>query len=82
MPESETIEYKKSLAELKDGIISIAAMLNKHRHGELWFGVRNDGRSVGVTANDKTLRDISQAIAAHIEPRIYPGGKKRDTSPI
>lgn len=28
--ETETTEYKKSLAELKQGIISLAAMLNKH----------------------------------------------------
>ena len=70
--ETETIEYKKSLAELKEGLISVVAILNKHRHGELWFGIRNDGRAVGVEANEKTLRDISQAIAAHIEPRIYP----------
>jgi len=70
--ESETIEYKKSLSELKEGLISIAAILNKHKHGELWFGVRNDGTAAGVEANEKTLRDISQAIASHIEPRIYP----------
>ncbi len=70
--ETETIEYKKSLAELKEGLISIVAILNKHKHGELWFGIRNDGKAVGVEANEKTLRDISQSIAAHIEPRIYP----------
>lgn len=28
MTESETCEYKKSLSELKEGIISIAAMLD------------------------------------------------------
>jgi len=28
--ESETIEFKKSTAELKSGVASIAAMLNKH----------------------------------------------------
>jgi ATP-dependent DNA helicase RecG len=30
MAESETCEFKKSLAELKDGLVSIAAILNKH----------------------------------------------------
>jgi ATP-dependent DNA helicase RecG len=34
--------------------------------------VRNDGTVTGLDANDKTLRDLSQAIAAHIEPKIYP----------
>ena len=70
--ESETVELKKSLAELKQGLISIAAILNKRGGGELWFGVAPDGRVVGLDANEKTLRDVSQAIGAHIEPRCYP----------
>ncbi len=70
--ESETVELKKSLAELKQGVISIAAILNKHPRGELWFGVSPDGKSPGLDISEKTLRDVSQAIGAHIEPRIYP----------
>ncbi|MBI4849900.1 MAG: ATP-binding protein [Nitrospirae bacterium] len=70
--ESETVEFKKSLAELKQGLISMAAILNKHQAGTLWFGVRNDGDIVGIEVTGKTLRDISQSIAAHIEPRIFP----------
>ena len=72
MKENEKIEFKKSLAELKAGLTSISAILNKHGAGELWFGVRNDGKAVGLEVSEKTLRNISQAIAAHIEPRIYP----------
>lgn len=72
MKESESIELKKSLAELKDGLNSIAAILNKHGAGELWFGVRSDGVAVGLEVTEKTLRDLSQAIAAHIEPKIFP----------
>jgi len=70
--ESETIEYKKSLADLSSGLHSIAAILIKHAAGELWFGVKNDGQAVGMEVSDTTLRKVSQAIAAHIEPRIYP----------
>ncbi len=70
--ESETLELKKSLSELKEGLISIAAMLNKHGAGELWFGIAPSGKAVGMEVTDKTLRDLSQAIAAHIEPKIYP----------
>ena len=70
--ESETCELKKSLAELKEGLISIVAILNKHGAGELWFGVAPNGKAVGLDVTDKTLRDLSQAIAAHIEPKIYP----------
>lgn len=51
LTESETVELKKSLAELKQGLISIVAILNKHQAGTLWFGVRNDGaitRGIGL----------------------------------
>lgn len=72
MTESETCEFKKSLSELKEGLVSIAAILNKHGEGDLWFGIRNDGKPIGLEINEKTLRDVSQAIAAHIEPKIYP----------
>jgi ATP-dependent DNA helicase RecG len=70
--ESEKLEFKKSGAELKEGIISMVAMLNKHGGGELYFGIRNDGAPVGMDISEKTLRDISQAIGNHIEPKIYP----------
>lgn len=72
MRENETIEFKKTLGQIKEGIISIAAVLNKHGEGELWFGIRDDGIAVGINVGEKTIRDISQAIAAHIEPKIYP----------
>jgi ATP-dependent DNA helicase RecG len=72
MKESETIEFKKSLAELGDGLNSIAAILNKHGAGELWFGIKNDGTPSGMDVTETTLRKVSQAIAAHIEPKIYP----------
>jgi ATP-dependent DNA helicase RecG len=72
LKESETVELKKSLAELKQGLVSMAAILNKHQAGTLWFGVRNNGAIAGVEANEKTLRDLSQSIAAHIEPKIFP----------
>ena len=72
MTETETVELKKSLAELKQGLISLAAMLNKHGQAELWFGIAPNGKAVGLEINEKTLRDVSQAITAHMEPAIYP----------
>ena len=78
LQESETVELKKSLAELKEGLISMVAILNKHGEGELWFGVAPSGKPVGLDVTDKTLRDLSQAVGAHIEPRIYPHIRSRD----
>ena len=70
--ENEQIEYKKSTAELKEGVISIVAILNKHGSGELYFGVKNNGDVVGQQITDETLRKISQEISNHIKPVIYP----------
>src|SRR3989338_2880892 len=70
--ESETIDLKKSTSELKEGIISIAAILNKHKQGKLYFGVKNDGAVIGQDVSEKTLREISKAISDFIEPKIYP----------
>ena len=70
--ETEQIEFNKSTAELRGGVISIAAILNKHGSGDLYFGVKNDGDVVGQTINESTLRDVSQAVRANIRPEIYP----------
>ncbi|MBP5233718.1 MAG: putative DNA binding domain-containing protein, partial [Planctomycetes bacterium] len=70
--ESERVEFKKSTGELKEGVISIAAILNKHGKGELIFGVKNNGDVVGQEISDATLREISQAIGNHLRPTIYP----------
>ncbi len=71
-PETEQVEYKKSIGELKEGIISIVSILNKHGHGELYFGVRNDGTVVGQEIGEDTLRTVSQAVGNHIRPSLYP----------
>ncbi|HAX99078.1 MAG TPA: transcriptional regulator [Candidatus Atribacteria bacterium] len=70
--ESEKRELKKSTSELKEAVISIAAILNKHKKGELYFGINNDGVVVELTISGKTIRDVSKTISEHIEPRIYP----------
>ena len=75
--ETEQIEYKKSTGELKEGVISIAAILNKHGEGTLYFGVKNNGDVIGQIINDQTLRTVSQAIGNHIKPRIYPTINKK-----
>lgn len=70
--ETEQLEFKKSTGELKEGIISIVSILNKHGSGELYFGVKNNGDVIGQDVNDTTLRNVSRAIGNHIKPKIYP----------
>lgn len=54
--ESETVELKKSTSELKEGIISIASILNKHQKGEIYFGIKNDGNVLGQDIGKKTIK--------------------------
>ena len=72
MKESEKVELKKSTSEIKEAIISIVSILNKHQKGELYFGVKNNGVIVGQTVTENTMREISQTISNNIEPKIFP----------
>ena len=69
---TEQTEFKKSTGELKEGVISVASILNKHGQGDLYFGVKNNGEVIGQEISESTTRDVSQAIRANIKPAIYP----------
>lgn len=70
--ETEQVEFRKSTSELREGMESIASILNKHESGQLYFGVRPDGEVIGQEVSEKTLRQVSQAIGNHIRPVIHP----------
>ncbi|MFK3576680.1 putative DNA binding domain-containing protein [Bifidobacterium thermacidophilum] len=66
--ESETVEFKKTTSQLKEGIISLCAMLNKHGRGIVYFGVKDDGSIVGQDVGKKTTADISHEIRTNLKP--------------
>lgn len=66
--ESESLELKKSLAQLKEGVISLSAMLNKVGKGELYFGINDEGKVVGLDVGKKTLADITHEIQNNLKP--------------
>ena len=70
--ESETLEFKKTTGELKEGMVSIAAILNKHGVGTLYFGVKPNGDVVGQEVSESSLRDVSRLVYEMIKPQIYP----------
>lgn len=70
--ETETLEFKKSTGELKEAMYSICAILNKHQHGEIYFGVKPDGTPIGQVVTEESLREVSQKIKNFIEPKRYP----------
>ena len=70
--ETEELEFKKTTSELREGIISLASMLNKHGHGILYFGVKNDGSVFGQQIGANTTSDISKEIKNYLRPVVSP----------
>lgn len=72
LKESETVEFKRSTSELKEAIISISSILNKHGKGKVYFGIDDDGAVMGQQIGKSTIKDIAKSIADHIDPKIFP----------
>lgn len=70
--ESEMIEFKRSAGEKNEAMEAIAAILNKHCRGTIYFGVDDSGFVKGQQVSDSTKKDVSRAISESIEPRITP----------
>ncbi len=70
--ESETVELKKSTSELKEAIISIVSILNKHKAGKIYFGIKDNGSVLGQDVTSNTIRSVTKTISENIEPKIYP----------
>jgi len=68
--ESETLEFKKSTAQLEKALKSICAFLN-HKGGVVYFGIDN-GKVVGQEVSDNTMITISQKIRQRIKPEVTP----------
>lgn len=66
--ESETVEFKKTTSQLKEGIVSLCAMLNKHEHGVVYFGIKDDGTIADLTIGKRTTSDISHEIRNNLKP--------------
>lgn len=70
--ESETLEFKKTTGELKEAMVSISAILNKHGVGTLYFGIKPNGDVIGQNVSESSLRDVSRLVYESIKPQIYP----------
>lgn len=66
--ENEEVELKKSLTQLKEGIISMCSMLNKGNKGIVYFGINDDSRVVGVDIGKRTIADITHEIQNNLKP--------------
>ena len=70
--ENETLEFKKTTGEIREAMISISSILNKHGVGTLYFGIKPNGDVIGQDVTESSLRDVSRAIYESIKPQIYP----------
>ncbi len=59
--ESETVEFKKSTAQLRRAAETLCGMLNGNG-GRVLIGVTPDGRILGQKVSDKTIREVAEAL--------------------
>ncbi|MBO4363310.1 MAG: putative DNA binding domain-containing protein [Clostridia bacterium] len=72
MREDEYTEFEKTTGELNAAMVSVSAMLNKHKEGKVYFGLKNDGTPSPFTITGSTLRDVSRKVFEAIKPQIIP----------
>ena len=66
--ESETLEFKRSTAELREALETACAFLNG-QSGKVVIGVKPDGTLTGQQIADKTLREVADAMEG-FEPHV------------
>ncbi len=67
--ETETIELKKSTAQMEKALKSVCGFLN-HKGGTVYFGIGENRKIIGQEVSDQTLKSISQKIRQRIKPEI------------
>lgn len=70
--ESCQVEFKKSIKELREAVISLASMLNKSYYGELYFGIDNNGKICGCITDINTISTIVKEVTSSIYPTVHP----------
>lgn len=70
--ETETLEFKKTLYEINQAMISLTAMLNTSGHGTLYFCVDNNGNPVNQPIEKDIIQRLSLMIKSSIKPAVIP----------
>lgn len=73
--ESETLEFKKSTGLIKEIVETLCAFANT-RGGDVVIGVTDDGRALGQTISDDTLKHVANEIKLNTDPKLYPTVRK------
>ena len=73
--ESETVEFKKTTATIREAVETICAFANLHG-GLLFIGVDDTGKILGQSITDDTLKNLVNTIQLNSEPKLYPRVEK------
>jgi ATP-dependent DNA helicase RecG len=69
--ESQTVELKASFSQLNRALEALCAFANTDL-GTIYFGIHDNGKTVGLEITEKTFRKATHAIFNSIEPKLYP----------
>ena len=69
--ESESLELKPSLSQIKEIIQAISAFANKNG-GKIIIGVSSKGKILGLQVGNDTIEKLTNKISVSLEPKIYP----------
>ena len=69
--ESEILEFKPSLSQIKDIIETISAFSNT-KGGSIIIGVDDKRNIIGVDVGKKTIESLANKIKQNTDPQIYP----------
>lgn len=81
--ESETVEFKSSLAELKQILETLSAFSNGGG-GRIFVGVGDEGQIKGVDIGRNTIENLANEIKRNTDPPLYPSivVEKHDTKKV
>jgi ATP-dependent DNA helicase RecG len=68
--ETENIEFKSSLSEKRQIGETISAFSN-NAGGEIFVGINDDAKIIGITIGSRTLEDLANYIISNTDPRFY-----------
>lgn len=69
--ESETVEFKQSMGEMREIVETVGAFANA-RGGVILIGVSNAGAVLGVRPGKDTLEALSNTIQQQTDPKVFP----------
>jgi ATP-dependent DNA helicase RecG len=69
--ESESLEFKSSLADINEIVEDVSALSNS-KGGKILVGISNSGKILGIEIGKDTVERLTNKIVGNTEPKVYP----------